>query len=152
MRSASDLTARVRIRDAALAGFGAEGVAGTSVRAVAADAGVSAALVLHHFGSKEGLRQACDEYVLEGIRSDGDADVAALGDMLRAATPVRRYLAARLGDRLVRSWWRELSGLVWSAVVVVGDVAVQHCFQVVFVDDERRSVASRLMVPTNRSA
>ena len=52
MRSASDLTARARIRDAALARFGAEGIAGTSVRAVAADAGVSPALVLHHFGSK----------------------------------------------------------------------------------------------------
>lgn len=72
----SGLTARARIRDAALARFGTDGVAGTSVRAVAADAGVSAALVLHHFDSKEGLRQACDE----------------------AATPVRRYLARALLD------------------------------------------------------
>jgi len=36
----SDLTARARIRDAALARFGADGVAATTVRAVAADAGV----------------------------------------------------------------------------------------------------------------
>ncbi|WP_158853905.1 TetR/AcrR family transcriptional regulator [Saccharothrix deserti] len=98
MRSASDLTARARIRDAALARFGADGVAGTSVRAVAADAGVSPALVLHHFGSKERLRQACDQYVLEGIRSGGDADEGALADMLRAATPVRRYLGRALLD------------------------------------------------------
>lgn len=98
MRSASDLTARARIRNAALVRFGADGVAGTSVRAVAADAGVSPGLVLHHFGSKEGLRQACDEYVLDGIRSGGDADVAALGDMLNAATPVRRYLGRALLD------------------------------------------------------
>ena len=35
-----------------------------TLRAVAARAGVSAALVLHHFGSKEGLRAACDEHLL----------------------------------------------------------------------------------------
>ncbi|WP_156755577.1 TetR/AcrR family transcriptional regulator [Actinokineospora pegani] len=98
MRSASDVTARARIRDAALARFGAEGVAGTSVRAVAADAGVSPALVLHHFRSKEGLRQACDEHVLDAIRSGGGADTSALGDVLRAATPVRRYLGRALLD------------------------------------------------------
>ncbi|MGI5502329.1 TetR/AcrR family transcriptional regulator [Lentzea sp. CA-135723] len=91
----SDLTARARIRDAALARFGADGIAGTSVRAIAADAGVSAALVVHHFGSKEGLRQECDEHVLAGMRS---AEGAELGDLLRAATPVRRYLARALLD------------------------------------------------------
>jgi AcrR family transcriptional regulator len=98
MRSVSDLTARARIRDAALARFGADGIAGTSVRAVAADAGVSAALVLHHFGSKEGLRQACDEYVLESIRAGDDADISALGEVLQAATPLRRYLGRALLD------------------------------------------------------
>lgn len=76
-----------------MARFGADGVAGTSVRAVAADAGVSAALVLHHFGSKDGLRQACDDHVLSGV--DSEADLAAV---LEAATPVRRYLARSLLD------------------------------------------------------
>lgn len=98
MCSASDLTARARIRDAALARFGGDGIAGTSVRAVATDAGVSAALVLHHFGSKEGLRQACDEYVLEAIRAGGETDISALGDVLHAATPLRRYLGRALLD------------------------------------------------------
>lgn len=58
-----DLTARARIRDAALTRFGQEGF-GVSVRAIAEEAGVSPGLVIHHFGSKEKLRAACDEYVL----------------------------------------------------------------------------------------
>ncbi|RSN29747.1 TetR family transcriptional regulator [Amycolatopsis sp. WAC 01416] len=98
MRSIEDLTARARIRDAALARFGADGVAGTSVRAVAADAGVSPGLVLHHFGSKDGLRQACDEHVLEGIRAGGAVGSEALAEVLQAATPVRRYLARAFLD------------------------------------------------------
>ncbi|SDM73473.1 TetR/AcrR family transcriptional regulator [Allokutzneria albata] len=102
MRSVDDLTARARIRDAALERFGSDGVAATSVRAIAAAAGVSPALVLHHFGSKEGLRQACDEHVLAAIRSgsggDGVIEQGALGELLRAATPARRYLGRALLD------------------------------------------------------
>jgi AcrR family transcriptional regulator len=62
-----DLTGRARIRDAAIRRFGVDGF-GASVRAIAADAGVSPGLVIHHFGSKEGLRAVCDEHVLRVIR------------------------------------------------------------------------------------
>ncbi|MGC4942250.1 TetR family transcriptional regulator [Kribbella sp. DT2] len=58
-----------RIRDAAVARFGRDGFA-ASLRAVASDAGVTAGLVVHHFGSKDGLRRACDDYVLGVIRSE----------------------------------------------------------------------------------
>lgn len=52
-----------RIRDAALTGFAARGFTRTTVRDIAAAAGVSPGLVIHHFGSKEGLRVACDDHV-----------------------------------------------------------------------------------------
>ena len=55
-----DLTARARIRDSAIVYFGRHGFQSATVRAIAADAGVSPALVIHHFGSKDGLREACD--------------------------------------------------------------------------------------------
>jgi AcrR family transcriptional regulator len=58
-----------RIRDAAILRFGRDGFS-AGLRAVAADAGVTAGLVMHHFGSKDGLRRACDAYVLEVIRSE----------------------------------------------------------------------------------
>ncbi|MBW0132695.1 TetR/AcrR family transcriptional regulator [Pseudonocardia abyssalis] len=72
MRSApaagtGDLTARARIRDAAVEVFGSTGF-DAPVRAVAARAGVSPGLLNHHFGSKDGLRAACDEHVLRRIR------------------------------------------------------------------------------------
>ncbi|MGC0271821.1 TetR family transcriptional regulator [Pseudactinotalea sp. Z1739] len=61
-RAAADLTARARLRDAAIEVFGDVGF-DASVRAIAARAGVSAALVIHHFGSKEKLRAVCDQHV-----------------------------------------------------------------------------------------
>ena len=44
--------------------FSAQGVDAVSVRRIAAAAGVSPALVIHHYGSKEGLRAACDAVTL----------------------------------------------------------------------------------------
>lgn len=56
--------ARERILQAGLRQFAEHGFRGASVRAIATDAGVSPALVLHHYGSKEGLRQACDDHLM----------------------------------------------------------------------------------------
>ena len=47
-----------RIRQAALKSFATKGAAGTSLRSVAADAGVSLGLVQHHFETKAGLMQS----------------------------------------------------------------------------------------------
>ncbi|HEU4320689.1 MAG TPA: TetR/AcrR family transcriptional regulator [Acidimicrobiia bacterium] len=63
-----DLTTKARIRDAALSRFPRDGFAATTIRAIAHDAGVSPGLVVHHFGSKDGLRQACDRYVVGKFR------------------------------------------------------------------------------------
>ena len=60
-----DLTAAARIRDAALRQFAARGVAATSIRDVARAARVSPGLVQHHFRSKEGLRRAVEEFVVQ---------------------------------------------------------------------------------------
>lgn len=58
-----DRTARARIRDEALRLFAERGPDAVTVRAVAAAAGVSPALVMRHYGAKAGLREAVDEYV-----------------------------------------------------------------------------------------
>ncbi len=56
-----------RILDAAVGEFAAHGFAKATVRGIAAAAGVSPGLVIHHFGSKEGLRTACDDHVFDLI-------------------------------------------------------------------------------------
>jgi AcrR family transcriptional regulator len=102
----ADLTGRARIRDAAIARFATDGVARTTVRAIAADAGVSPALVIHHYGSKDALRVACDQHVAALVREGKTAAVAAGAQLdplaaLRQAgegPPVLRYLATTLVD------------------------------------------------------
>ncbi|HKX76379.1 MAG TPA: TetR family transcriptional regulator [Acidimicrobiia bacterium] len=96
-----DLTTKARIRDAALARFPTDGFAASTIRAIAADAGVSPGLVLHHFGSKDGLREACDRYVVSRFREtkraaleDGNlADPGFAAAAFRLSAPIMRYLA-----------------------------------------------------------
>ena len=64
---ARDGGGRERILTAAIDLFGSRGVDGTTMRDIAAAAKVSPALVVHHFGSKEGLSEAADERVMATI-------------------------------------------------------------------------------------
>lgn len=65
----ADLSASGRIVRAALTRFAQHGVARATVRDIAGDAGVSAALVIHHFGSKEQLRLECDRRVVAFVQA-----------------------------------------------------------------------------------
>jgi AcrR family transcriptional regulator len=116
MRSA-DLTATARIRDAALEQFGKHGF-GIGLRAIAEAAGVSAALVIHHFGSKDGLRKACDDYVAEEIRtsksdtlkSNDPATWFAAMSEIESYAPMMTYLVRSMqtGGDLAKMLWNRM--------------------------------------------
>ena len=117
MRSVDDLTAAARIRDAAIDQFGQHGF-GTSVRAIATAAGVSPALVIHHFGSKDKLRQACDDYVAESIleaktesiQSTDPASWFAQMAEIESFAPAMAYLVRTMqsGGELSNKLWRRM--------------------------------------------
>ncbi len=66
-RSPDDLTARARLRNAAIECFALRGF-DASVRDISARAGVSQGLIRHHFGAKDQLRAECDIEVLRRYR------------------------------------------------------------------------------------
>jgi len=88
-----DVTTRARIRDAALALFGAQGYDGTTVRAIAARATVSPALVIHHFGSKDALRSACDAVIVDEIMGRNDDALAEMTSPADLAATMQAWLA-----------------------------------------------------------
>lgn len=102
----ADRTARARIRDAALHLFGDRGFSATTVRAIAEAADVSPALVVHHFGSKQGLREAVEDHLLAMVR---DGKFAAMtgsivpsgdeyADLAAEYVPAMSYLARSLAE------------------------------------------------------
>lgn len=138
-----DLTAKAVIRNTALRLFAERGPDGVSVREIAAAAGVSPALVIHHYGSKAGLRAAVDDHVAHTLDAMLDAETeAGLRDALAAAnaptlaevfvagfpagSPVPGYLRRLLltddpaGDQVLARWHAEservLAGLETAGV------------------------------------
>jgi len=71
-----DLTARARIRQAAMAHFAEHGYERATIRGIAATAGVSPGLLRHHYGSKQELRDAVDAYVVQEIKGLSDLIMA----------------------------------------------------------------------------
>jgi AcrR family transcriptional regulator len=106
-----------RIRDAAIEQFGRHGFS-VGLRTIAESAGVSAALVIHHFGSKEGLRKACDDHVAEVIRETKTESMQAsdpatwLTQMSEIETyaPLMAYLVRSMqsGSGLAKTFWRTM--------------------------------------------
>jgi AcrR family transcriptional regulator len=116
MRSA-DLTAAARIRDAAIERFGQQGF-DVGLRTIAEAAGVSAALVIHHFGSKDGLRRACDDYIAKEIRS-GKSEAMRSTDPatwfaqmaeIESYAPLMAYLVRSMqtGGELAKTLWQKM--------------------------------------------
>lgn len=131
----SDLTARATIRNEALRLFAEHGPDKVTLRQIATAAGVSPALVVHHFGGKDGLRAAVDEYASgvfdELLAPEAGADQAAtlraghgesiataIGRALPPDSPLPGYLRRLLlsgdpaGVRLFGRWHAATVGLL----------------------------------------
>jgi AcrR family transcriptional regulator len=119
MRSApDDRTAVARIRDAAIDLWGQQGF-GVGLRSIAEAAGVSAALVIHHFGSKDGLRKVCDDYIAEEIRTGKSASMRTSdpAEWFRQMAEIESY--APMMAYLVRSMQSasELAKMLWQKMI-----------------------------------
>jgi TetR/AcrR family transcriptional regulator, regulator of cefoperazone and chloramphenicol sensitivity len=152
-----DLKARAVIRDEALRLYAASGPEAVSLRRVAQAAGVSPALVAHHFGSKAGLRAAVDAHVVgvfEAMLSGATGDPAAFAGggaqavggiaelmltYLPADSPIPGYLRRLLlsGDPVGRDLFRRLHAVStaltgrWTAAGILRpspDPAVRAAF------------------------
>lgn len=132
--SADDLTTRARIRNVALTEFAERGFKATTIRGVAGRAGVSPSSVQHHFGTKEGLRDACDVYVTEQLRrgvAEGVTSQSPDPDMLAAisdtAGPILRYLARALteGSPTVAALFDEVVALTETYLANLNEAAFQ---------------------------
>jgi AcrR family transcriptional regulator len=103
-----DLTGKATIRNAALRLFAERGHDAVTVREIAAAAGVSPALVVHHFGSKDGLRAAVDDYAAQAFdtlfsmderdlaEAIGEESGASIAEMFARAFPHGSPLPAYL--------------------------------------------------------
>ena len=75
-------------------------------------------MVIHHFGSKDGLRKACDDYVAEEIRSEKSQAIQSTDAAtwlaqvaeIEAYAPLMAYLVRSMqtGGELARHLWQTM--------------------------------------------
>jgi AcrR family transcriptional regulator len=111
---------RARIVAAALRLFGAHGYEGTSVRMIAAEAGVAQGLMYSHFASKEQLLRAIFQQSIQDVYASFAA--AEAGDSARPAVErIIRAAFATLRERL--EFWRLSYGvrMQHSVIAALGE-------------------------------
>ena len=101
-----------------------EGAAGTSVRAIALEAGVSPGLIGHYFGSVDALIAASYAHVEAQVQAAIDAAVAAAGPDPRARLEayVTASLLSPIADSALLATWIAF----WSLVPANPAIARQH--------------------------
>ncbi|MGW0163194.1 TetR/AcrR family transcriptional regulator [Mycobacterium sp. NPDC003323] len=120
-----------RIRRAALRSFAEHGAAATTLRGVAAAAGVSLGLVQHHFATKAGLIKAVDDYVIEvvitpmaqPISERATDSIAEVGDRVNRIIAEHPDVAAYLGRAVVDG--SQLGATVFDRLFEVGQARWQ---------------------------
>jgi TetR/AcrR family transcriptional regulator, regulator of cefoperazone and chloramphenicol sensitivity len=150
-----DLTARARIRDAAVRLFAEHGIEATTIRDIAREAGVSGGLVRHHFGSKDDLRSTCDSHVLSQMMRLKEEAVLG-GQMtnagfMSAAQPAQalllRYFARSLldGSPSADAMFSQLTGLAegWLDDHHRGEMADPPAYAALFVAMEIGALVMR---------
>lgn len=130
MVNSGDTTSRALIRNCALRLFGERGPDVVTVRDIAACAKVSPGLVLHHYGSKQGLREAVDAHVssifdamLDKAMAEPESFASGepqmvktfaelFADIAAENSPIPAYLRRLVlsgdpvGQKLFRQWFR----------------------------------------------
>jgi TetR/AcrR family transcriptional regulator, regulator of cefoperazone and chloramphenicol sensitivity len=140
----ADLTGKARIRHVALHLFATRGCAQTPLRLIAAKALVSLALISHHFGTKQELREAVEKYIVSCFekaideiaqatmrRSDADMMkllVESLERVLNSRPEIRGYIRRAAsesltagGTTLIDSLIRMMQGALVRTSLADGD-------------------------------
>src|SRR5699024_5068215 len=93
-----DLTGRARSRNAGLHLVAANGFVGTPLRSIAAEAVVAIGLISHHLGSKDGLREAVESWIIDLFDTAIDSADQQSADPVAAAAGRYAAVAGMLED------------------------------------------------------
>src|ERR1700722_18080807 len=92
---------RVRIIAAAIRLFGDKGYEGASTRDIAAAAGVNAPALQYYFENKEGVYQACAEYITNDLRDHFAPAMRQANDVLKGNGDMDALVDAFIGIQAV---------------------------------------------------
>jgi AcrR family transcriptional regulator len=126
---------RQRIIAAAVKLFGEHGFAGASTRDIAAAAGVNAPALQYYFENKEGVYQACAEYITNDLRDRFAPAMRQANEVLKAGGAM---------DALVDAYVA-IQGVMLDCVILQPFASKKRLFVARELGDEEANVASKLL-------
>jgi AcrR family transcriptional regulator len=126
---------RQRIIEAAIKLFGEHGFAGASTRDIAAAAGVNAPALQYYFENKEGVYQACVEYIVNDIASMFEPAMRRANEVLRNDDELPAFIEAFLA----------IQEVMFDCILLQPQAANRRFFLVRELAGEEPQVASKLM-------
>lgn len=142
---------KARLIRMAMGLFAEKGFDGITVRDIAAAANVSVGLINHHFGSKEGLREAVDRFFIEQfeevVRQDRPAPPAGSENLDAVVEQTEDWINRHIEDwDLTKAYMRRalLEGNDW------GGNLFERFYQVVRTSIDRMDAEGRLRADVDR--
>ncbi|MBB6245546.1 CerR family C-terminal domain-containing protein [Rhodanobacter sp. A1T4] len=126
---------RQRIIAAAIKLFGEHGFAGASTRDIAAAAGVNAPALQYYFENKEGVYQACAEYITNDLRDRFAPAMRQANDILKGNGDMDALIDAFIG----------IQAVTLDSVLLQPHVSKRRLFVARELADEEANVASKLL-------
>jgi TetR/AcrR family transcriptional regulator, regulator of cefoperazone and chloramphenicol sensitivity len=126
---------RQRIIDAAVKLFGEHGFAGASTRDIAAAAGVNAPALQYYFENKEGLYQACAEYITNDLRDRFAPAMRQANDVLKGNGDMDALVDAFIG----------IQAVTLDSVLMEPHASKKRLFVARELADEEADIASKLL-------
>ena len=126
---------RQRIIAAAVILFGERGFAGASTRDIATAAGVNAPALQYYFENKEGVYQACAEYITNELKDRFAPALRYANEVLKADDNMDALIDAFIG----------IQGVTLDSVLMQPDATKRRLFIARELADEESNAASKLL-------
>jgi AcrR family transcriptional regulator len=126
---------RQRIIDAGVKLFGEHGFAGASTRDIATAAGVNAPALQYYFENKEGVYQACAEYITNDLKDRFAPSMRQANDVLKRNGDMDALIDAFIG----------IQAVILDSVLLQPHASKRRLFVARELADEENHVASKLL-------
>ena len=118
-------TTQEQILNAVLSCLAEGGIAGVSMRAVAAEADVSLGLLNYHFAGKQALIAEAVQLACDRLLSDS---LASINGVVGADDQVRAFIRGAAADELLSPEYLRLRLVIWAAARLYPDLGVVDLF------------------------
>lgn len=131
----TDNDTRTMLIESGIKLFGEYGINGTSTRMLAKDSGANVALISYYFSSKEGLYEACLDYIALRIQDYIKDSYAEVGVILQKGNPTKEEAKQAINsliETMITMFLEREEPRKWTVLIVREQANPTHAFDIIY--------------------